>query len=340
MKNKIWHVITALLLCLSLFLSMGNGLAWAGKFQGSMEKCVSGNREKQKNDSPLYERLKKGSAKDEAGEYKQETAVLGDGNAERIAQETAVPGDSSVEEAKADVPADQGVGRRAERTGLEERHSLVEKERKEPTCAEEGNLAYWVCEDCGKLFYDEAGMDEITDPAETILPKTADHTWDGGVVTRKATCVKKGTRTYTCQVCQAQQTESISAAGHKYKNKLVKATTKKSGEISNQCTVCGKVRKRTAIPRIKKITISKTSYTYNGKAHAPKVRILDAKGKKVSTKYYTVKNAKAKKVGTHKLKITFRGKYRGSVVKKFKISPGSATATSCSMPTTLNFPMR
>ncbi len=41
MKNKIWHVITALLLCLSLFLSMGNGLAWAGKFQGSMEKCVS-----------------------------------------------------------------------------------------------------------------------------------------------------------------------------------------------------------------------------------------------------------------------------------------------------------
>jgi len=328
MKNKIWHVITALLLCLSLFLSMGNGLAWAGKFQGSMEKCVSGNREKQKNDSPLYERLKKGSAKDEAGEYKQETAVLGDGNAERIAQETAVPGDSSVEEAKADVPADQGVGRRAERTGLEERHSLVEKERKEPTCAEEGNLAYWVCEDCGKLFYDEAGMDEITDPAETILPKTADHTWDGGVVTRKATCVKKGTRTYTCQVCQAQQTESISAAGHKYKNKLVKATTKKSGEISNQCTVCGKVRKRTAIPRIKKITISKTSYTYNGKAHAPKVRILDAKGKKVSTKYYTVKNAKAKKVGTHKLKITFRGKYRGSVVKKFKISPRKVTIDS------------
>lgn len=234
-------------------------------------------------------------------------ALIGDGTA--WAGE-AVPGDG-----------------RAEGTELEEMHSLVLVGRKEATCAEEGNIEYWVCEECGKCFLDEEGREEITDQAEILLPKLTSHTWDGGVLAQAPTCVKEGIRTYTCNVCQAGKMEKVPPAGHKYQDKVTKATAKKNGKISSQCTVCRNVRKQTAIPRIKEITVSKTSYVYNGKSHAPKVKVVDAKGKKISTKYYVVKNAKAKNVGTHKIKITFRGRYKGSVVKKFKINPKKVTVT-------------
>lgn len=210
----------------------------------------------------------------------------------------------------------------------EEIHSLVKTERREATCAEEGNIEYWTCEDCGKFFLDEEGTEEITDSTELVLPRLTEHAWDKGRVTKKASCEKAGTRTYTCSVCLESKAESIAPTGHKYKDKLTKATTKKAGKIVKQCTVCKKVRKKTTIPRIKKVTLSKTSYVYNGKTRAPKVKVVDAKGKKISSKYYTVKNVKAKNVGVHKAKITFLGRYKGSVVRKYKISPRKVTIVS------------
>ena len=54
---------------------------------------------------------------------------------------------------------------------------------------------------------------------------------------------------------------------------------------------------------------------------APRVTVVDAKGKKVNAKYYVVKNGKAKNVGTHTVKISFRGRYKGTVTRKFKINP-------------------
>ncbi len=202
-----------------------------------------------------------------------------------------------------------------------EEHSLTKTERKEATCAQEGNIEYFTCETCGKIFLDEEGTKEVTDKAELVIPRLTAHTWDDGSIAQKATCVKDGTLTYTCSICKAQKTESISRTGHKFKDKITRATVKKQGKIVNCCTVCGKVRKRTAILRIKKVTLSRNVYTYNGKKHAPKVKVVDTKGRKISSKYYTVKKTKVKNVGTHTVKITFKGRYKGTVTRKFKINP-------------------
>lgn len=202
-----------------------------------------------------------------------------------------------------------------------EEHSLAKTERKEATCAEEGNIEYWTCTACGKIFADEAGKQEIADKAALILPKLSDHVWDNGAVTQAASCEGEGIRTFTCQVCKITKTEKIVPTGHKYQDRLTRATTKKQGKIVSVCTVCGKISKQTVIPQIKKITLSGTSYMYNGKMRAPRVKVVDANGKKVSTKYYRVKNAKAKNVGTHTVKISFTGNYEGSVTRKFKINP-------------------
>ncbi len=205
--------------------------------------------------------------------------------------------------------------------GEEEGHSLVKTGRREATCAQEGNIEYWACAVCGKIFLDEAGAQEVSDKAEIVLPKLSEHQWDSGKITEKASCEKEGTLTYTCRVCKSSKTGPISPLGHKYQDKVTRASTKKQGKIESRCTACGKVRKQAVIPRIKKITLSTTSYTYNGKTRAPGVKVVNAKGKKVSAKYYVVKNGKAKNVGSHAVKISFCGRYKGSVTRKFKINP-------------------
>lgn len=41
-------------------------------------------------------------------------------------------------------------------------HAMVKTERVEPSCEQEGNIAYWHCTDCNKNYSDENGNNEIT----------------------------------------------------------------------------------------------------------------------------------------------------------------------------------
>ena len=52
-------------------------------------------------------------------------------------------------------------------------HTLRQMKAKEATCFEDGNLAYWECTECKKLFADAEGEDEVT-AEEVTLP--AHHT--------------------------------------------------------------------------------------------------------------------------------------------------------------------
>jgi hypothetical protein len=61
------------------------------------------------------------------------------------------------------------------------------------------------------------------------------HTYGAGVVTKKPTAVKKGTKTYTCTVCGAKKTESIKATGAPAKGKLLT-----SGKVTYKVTKSGK----------------------------------------------------------------------------------------------------
>ncbi|SNU06891.1 Fibronectin type III domain-containing protein [Lachnospiraceae bacterium] len=70
-----------------------------------------------------------------------------------------------------------------------------------------------------------------------------------------------------------------------------------------------------------KVTLSDSSYEYTGKACKPKVKVR-YKGKKLSSKNYTVKYASGrKKVGKYSVKIKLKGKYSGSKTVYFTINP-------------------
>ena len=74
------------------------------------------------------------------------------------------------------------------------------------------------------------------------------------------------------------------------------------------------------------VALSATSYTYNGKVKKPSVTVKDAKGKKISSKYYTVSYSKGRKnVGQYTVTIKFKGNYSGTVKKTFTIKPKATT---------------
>ena len=84
----------------------------------------------------------------------------------------------------------------------------------------------------------------------------AEHSWDNGVITAEPTCTETGTKTYTCTVCDATKTETVSATGHTYSEEWSydetyhwhAATCEHTNEISDKaehsgdngvCLICG-----------------------------------------------------------------------------------------------------
>ena len=79
-------------------------------------------------------------------------------------------------------------------------HTLTEHKAKDATCTENGNLAYWECTDCGKLFSDKDGKTETTLAAVTVAAKGHTLTKTDG---KPATCKDEGiTEYWTCTVCE------------------------------------------------------------------------------------------------------------------------------------------
>jgi hypothetical protein len=147
-------------------------------------------------------------------------------------------------------------------------------------------------------------------------------------VITKPTCTEQGYTTNTCPVCGDTYVDAYTpATGHKQVSKVTKATTKANGKITYTCSVCGETTKKaTTVYYPKTITLSKTSYTYNGKAQKPTVKVVDANGKTVASSNYTVSYASGcKNVGSYKVTIKFKGNYSGTVTKTFKINPKGTT---------------
>lgn len=105
------------------------------------------------------------------------------------------------------------------------------RNKKEATCKDKGYTGDVYCKDCGEKLSD----------GKTIA-KTTEHTWDGGKVTKAATCTEKGVKTYTCTVCGATKTEEIAATGHQHtevRNKVEATCTKDGYSGDVYCTDCG-----------------------------------------------------------------------------------------------------
>jgi surface protein len=67
------------------------------------------------------------------------------------------------------------------------------------------------------------------------------------------------------------------------------------------------------------VTLSKLSYTYDGKANEPAVIIKDTNGNEISKDNYTVTYTNNIEVGTARVTITFKGNYAGTITQNFEI---------------------
>ena len=81
-------------------------------------------------------------------------------------------------------------------------HRLKAVPKKAATCKAEGNLSYYLCENCGGHFKGADGKEAYEEKA-WVIPK-AEHMKDAGNPTKKATATKEGVRTYTCKVCKEE----------------------------------------------------------------------------------------------------------------------------------------
>ncbi|MBE6928630.1 MAG: hypothetical protein E7467_09160 [Ruminococcaceae bacterium] len=132
------------------------------------------------------------------------------------------------------------------------------------SCGQDGNLAHYRCETCGKYFLDEACTTEV--PASYVIIPSSDHSfvyidnganhmitcdncdyyeeapheWDEGMLIGEATC-NGASYLYTCDKCAAEKTETVEGGSHKviYMNKVPATCTEAGIDEHYKCTVCG-----------------------------------------------------------------------------------------------------
>ncbi len=113
------------------------------------------------------------------------------------------------------------------------------------------------------------------------------------------------------------------ACAHSYRTSITPATMKNNGSVMEMCDKCGNVKNKTVIYAAKSITLSKASYTYNGKVQKPSVIVKDSKGKllKKNTDYTLSYPSRIKNAGRYIVTVTLKGHYSGTASRTFDIVP-------------------
>ena len=86
-------------------------------------------------------------------------------------------------------------------------HNMKAVSAREATCLDEGNIAYWYCDDCGKYFRDADGKQEIT-LSDTVVAAKG-HKYGAWQVVTAATTTSTGIKKHECIVCGNVETASI-----------------------------------------------------------------------------------------------------------------------------------
>ena len=113
---------------------------------------------------------------------------------------------------------------------------------------------------------------------------------------------------------------------HVAKNRTIAATTSKDGAVVADCRICGETFKTVkTIAKINAVSLSSSSYTYDGSAKKPGVTVTDANGAKIASSNYSVAYSNNVKKGTATATVTFKGNYSGTVKKNFEINPANVS---------------
>ena len=176
---------------------------------------------------------------------------------------------------------------------------LTKVEEKAPTCEEEGNIHYYICE-CGKWYYDQKAKEEITNHNDVTKAKIAhsygdewekdeeyhwracsacgktddltkqEHTWDAGEVITEATETETGLMKYTCTTCGKIQEKEIEVlhicAHHLTKVEEKESTCEEEGNDLYYTCECGKwyydQKAKKEITNHNDVTKAKTAHSY------------------------------------------------------------------------------
>ena len=180
------------------------------------------------------------------------------------------------------------------------------------TCSKFGYTDGKECAVCGEIIENQK-----------IIPKNNKHN-EVVVEGFPASCILEGiSDAKRCKDCgkTTVKARELPLGDHSYKTDTTEATLTKNGKTVKTCLVCATTYE-TTIRRASTVRLSAIKYTYNGKYKTPKVIVKDSSGKTISSKNYTVSGAKkAKKIGAYKIKITFKGDYKGSRTLTYTINP-------------------
>lgn len=179
------------------------------------------------------------------------------------------------------------------------------------------------------IFYQQ-GLVEPGNPVEPDNPGGHVHAYSG-VLTTPAGCTQMGIRTYSC-ICGDTYTEYIPVLGHKYEESKTPATMQNSGSIRRVCSLCGYASDLAEFSPIKKVTLNKSDYIWNGKVKTPTVTVKDSAGNQLSPgRNYTVSYSRGRKnPGIYTVTVTFQGNYSGKVTKTFTIRPKGSSLVKLS----------
>lgn len=140
-------------------------------------------------------------------------------------------------------------------------HKLTKTDKVEATCTKAGNIEYYSCDDCNKLYKDEKGTQEIT--LEDTVIKAKGHTEDEPVViTTDATCTEDGSivTTVSCKDCGVElskETKTLEALGHDWGDWVVtKASTiDETGVEERVCKTDSTHKETREIPKLDHIHV-------------------------------------------------------------------------------------
>ena len=219
--------------------------------------------------------------------------------------------------------------------------------KKDSTCEETGNKAYYKCKGCDKVFEDEACTKEAPNEEYFTTPALG-HDWDEWKVTKEPTETEDGVETRVCKRdANHKETHTIPAENHVHemtKMKANPATKDKEGNI--EYYFCGKchnmykdeqgtillTQEEVVIPKL--IDISGASITeiadvvYDGTKQTPKPDEVKVEGivLKAGTDYTTAyyNNTDA---GTATIIYTGIGKYCGTASQSFTIQKAASKVT-------------
>ena len=119
------------------------------------------------------------------------------------------------------------------------KHTLTKTEAKAATCNEAGNVEYYTCSGCKKIFSDAAGTKEIT----SVTVPAKGHTFGEWKVEKEATKTEEGLKSRTCTVCKYKDTQKIDKIkGDEEPSEKDKEPCKPTEKVKEPCKPTEKVK--------------------------------------------------------------------------------------------------